>query len=616
MKKCCFKKMALVALSAMLVSCNGLLDSDSKLNLDETQNVEFVSNETESSRAAKSVTYTKLAGDNGAITYNSQYNMYTITGSKVTNGWNFATIDLSQFAGQTVEIDLHVGMHLKNNGWSTKTLRWQVNTDSYPTIVEKSYGHGESQWEDVHGKLTVKLDKSSVIYLSTYDLTPSDFLINVYNVNVKVTAVSGGNTGNTGNGGNTGNAGNGGSTGGSSSNDYVTDAKVDWMKVPALKNEFSKYFDYFGFACEYGANGGNEFSKTNVQKGLAYHGNTITMGNEFKPDFLFNWQQPNQNGTFTSSKGVTIKVPTNTPNFSNIDRILTICKNNGLKMRGHVLVWHSQTQEWFFHQNYNANAGYVSAREMDARQEWYIKTVLEHVTQWEKQNNGGKHIIWAWDVVNEAVADDASGNNWPRGSTGGSSNSSSWYKVYKNYDFIVNAFRYANKYAPKDVLLCYNDYNEYMGNKVDGIEKLLKAVIAARNDSNLPTRIDVMGMQSHVGLTFPTINDYQRALDRYFALGLDVHVTEFDIANAKSAYNVYNQRKLYKDYFNMFVKNSKKTKGGHGITCVTIWGINDENSWLQQMNGGNQHPLLFTLSNGNYLTKPEFYAVLEAARRK
>ncbi len=551
-------------------------------------------------------TFTSLSGDSGAISYNSTYKMYTINGSRVNNGWAFATIDLSEFSNQTVNIEFGAAMQVRNNGWSNATLRWQVTTDSYPTVVEKTYGHGDSQWEWVSGSQTVALGKNNLLYLSTYGLTPSDFTINVSSISIKVTSSS------SNQGGNSGNNNNPGNQTGTSTPSYTTDAKVDWQSVPSLKDEYGKYFDYFGFACEYGTDGSNELGKSEVQKALAYHGNTITMGNEFKPQFLFNWATPNTNGTFTSSKGVTIKVPTNTPDFSRTDKILSICKNNGLKMRGHVLVWHSQTPEWFFHENYNENAALVSAREMDARQEWYIKTVLEHVTQWEKTNNNGEHIIWAWDVVNEAVADDASGNNWLRGSTSGSANTSTWYKVYKNSDFIVNAFRYANKYAPKDVLLCYNDYNSYMSNKVSGIENLLKAVQKAKNDSTLPTRIEVMGMQSHVQVSFPTISDYQSALKRYFALGLDVHVTEFDLANSQSAYNVSTQRKLYKDYFSMFVNNRKN--GGNGITCITIWGINDENSWLQMQYSTKQYPLLFTLSGGKYLTKPEFYAVLEAAQ--
>ena len=579
MKRLSLKVAALIAATAAV----SFLSSCSDLSLvNENEDVS-------SSRATETLS-ASLKGDSGAISYNSTYSMYTIKGSAVTNGWAFGYIDLSAYDNKTVTIDLGAAMQAKNSG-SSATLRWQVTDSSYTTIASQSFANGTSSWGWVSGSATVTLGTSSKLYLSTYGTTPSNLTINVSSLSIKVTS----------------------SSSSTSTSTSTANAKVDWKSATSLKSVYSKYFDYFGFACEYGVNGDNELSKSEVQKGLAYHANTITMGNEFKPQFLFNWATPNTSGTFTSSKGVTIKVPTNAPDFTRADKTLAICKANGLKMRGHVLVWHSQTPDWFFYENYSTSSGkLVSASVMDAREEWYIKTVLNHVNEWEKTNNNGNHIIWAWDVVNEAVADDASDSSWLRGSTSGSSSSSMWYKVYGNYDFIVDAFRYANKYAPSDVKLCYNDYNCYMSGKTNGIIKLLTAVKNASGDSTLPTRIDVMGMQSHVGTSYPTVSAYETALKKFINFGLDVHVTEFDLANGTSTYSSSSNKALYKQYFTMFINNRKTS--GHGVTCVTIWGLNDENSWLQSSNSTTQYPLLFTLSGSTYYTKPEFYGVLEAAQ--
>ena len=251
----------------------------------------------------------------------------------------------------------------------------------------------------------------------------------------------------------------------------------DWLSsdVPSIKQTYSKYFESFGIACEYGNWGKGwgtkgEFTYTEVQNGLKKHADSVTMGNCFKPQFIFAWwgKRPSlDNTTFKASNGQVITPP----KLNSLDRlgdILALCKANNLKMRGHVLVWHSQTDDAFFYEDYNTSKKLVSKEVMTARQEWYIKTVVQYVNEWEKKNNGGKHIIWAWDVVNEAAADDASSTNYLRGSTNSTKDKkpdqggSRWYQIYQSDEFIVNAFRFANAYAPKDVKLCYNDYNEYM----------------------------------------------------------------------------------------------------------------------------------------------------------
>ena len=147
------------------------------------------------------------------------------------------------------------------------------------------------------------------------------------------------------------------------------------------------------------------------------------MGNEFKPESIMNWNWDksfrNNLIDFTDSLGTKIKVPSNNSlNFNTVDATLEICKKLGIKMRGHVLVWHSQTPDDFFAEGYSAKTSgelitnLVDKDTMTARQEWYIKTVLEHVADWEAEYNNGEHIIWAWDVVNEAMADDAGNTSY------------------------------------------------------------------------------------------------------------------------------------------------------------------------------------------------------------
>lgn len=327
------------------------------------------------------------------------------------------------------------------------------------------------------------------------------------------------------------------------------------------------------------------------------------MENEFKPDFIFAWAKPQRLTEFKGEDGRLYEVPAEIPTFVQMDAILSDMKRLGLKLRGHVLVWHSQTPVWFFQQDYgrNGETQLVSPDEMNARMEWYIKSVLQHVAQWEKENNNGEHIILAWDVVNEAASDNATETNFLRDAS-----SSKWFAIYQNETFIVNAFRYANKYAPKDVKLVYNDYGCASVNKNKAICKIIDAIQAAPD-----ARIDAAGMQTHIGINDSAAN-FEKAVKNFLAKGINVQITEMDVANGSSSYNAMKLKDCYKTYFKMFIEN-RKQPGKNGIEGVTLWGVRDEWTWLNGMHKGHtQYPLLF--KGKDFHCKPAYYGVIEAAK--
>lgn len=441
----------------------------------------------------------------------------------------------------------------------------------------------------------------------------------------------------------------------------ISRSQDNWLadSVPSIKQTYNDTFDYIGLAVEYGNfglkyTGNNKYTGTythdkswgtpselyysEVQQGISKHANTITLGNELKPQFLLQWwdgdgsSQPTT--TFTASNGQTIQVPASLNGEALIYATLNAAKNAGVKMRGHVLTWHSQTPDGFFTENYKpvydehtkTITNFVSKEVMTARHEWYIKTVLDCVAQWEI-NNGyagketGNHLIWAWDVVNEAMADDASDpstDSWLRGSTAETqgkdpaNGGSRWYEIYKNEEFIINAFRFANAYAPADVKLCYNDYNEYMANKTSSIEHIADLIKNGSEQTvggkNVKPRLDAIAMQSHVGTSWPSLSEYESALKKFLAIA-DVHVSELDF-NAETQQAA---EKAYADYFKMLKKYGKNYNGTHKITCVTIWGINNENSWINPNSDGNTtYPLLFSKTGETYDTNNSFWAVINS----
>ena len=532
----------------------------------------------------------------------------TINGSKLESGaWYFKSYDLSEYANQTVKIEL--SCKIKTSSSNKIHLMWQINNSEFPIIAEADVG---SDWVELKGTKEVSIAQKNQLYLSTYQIDFSNLTIYIKDFSYKVTPI------------------------------VIENNRENWLSAstPSLKETYKDIFDSFGLACEYGNFGTGwgtpvELYYDEVQNGLKKHVDSMTLGNELKPQFMLCWwgngdEAKESMTSFTASNGQIIQVPETIQGLSRLNDILTILKKNNLKMRGHVLTWHSQTPDDFFAEGYSAEyngeliSNPVSKEVMTARHEWYIKTILEYVNDWESRNGYGigNHIIWTWDVVNEAIADDATTTAYLRGSTSGTKDNnpadggSRWYQIYQSDEFIVNAFRFANAYAPADVPLAYNDYNEYMdysgGWKTTGILNLIENIRNGEaqtiNGKLVKPRIDVMGMQSHVNPDWPGVSGYENALKRYLDAGVDVHVSEFDIAATSTG----SAKSAYSDYFKMLKKYGKNYSGTNKITNVTIWGLNNENSWISK--DGTQYPLLFNKINDEYIPNDSFDAIIEAAQ--
>ena len=345
------------------------------------------------------------------------------------------------------------------------------------------------------------------------------------------------------------------------------------------------------------------------------HFNALTIGNELKPDAIFNYSNQQCPGTTTDVlNGQEIVVPV--VNFSRaekmLDQILSWNREdpeNPIRVRGHVLVWHAQTPEWFFHEDYDASKPYVSKEEMDIRLEWYIKTVLEHFTAEDSKYVG---LFYGWDVVNEAISD---GTNVYRTDNEGGSNSS-WWHVYQSEEFIVNAFRYANKYAPADLQLFYNDYNECGISKRGKILQLIETVKAAEG-----TRIDGMGMQGHYGMSSPDTMAFLDAMRAYGEAAGSVQITEWDLSasdkyDGTAATRQDEYLRQAKKYLALYCGILNLRADGINVSGMTFWGTIDKYSWLQSrsnVGGGTdgtrkQCPLLF---DDDCNVKPAYWAFVD-----
>ena len=376
--------------------------------------------------------------------------------------------------------------------------------------------------------------------------------------------------------------------------------------------------------------GNSTYNDPKVMQLVTKHFNAVTLENELKPDCMFGYNNAApKSGSIHKEElnGEQIDVPT--LDHSRTDPILDkIAEWNSknpdhkIRVRGHVLVWHSQTPEWFFHEGYDKTKDYVKPEEMNKRLEWYIKSVLTYYTGDQSKY---KDLFYGFDVVNEAISDatatyrtdtEQGGDNLSDDTHG---SKSSWWKVYGSNEFIINAFKFANKYAPASVELYYNDYNECDAKKRGGIIKLINDVKAAEG-----TRISGFGMQGHYSVNAPSVTQFEEAVKDYAKVVDKVMLTELDLkpsatfdgSEAKLADELNREGDYYARLYDT-AKNLKKS--GINFSGITVWGVIDTNSWLQDANnvGGASdgkmkvYPLLF---DGNYQAKLTYWAFVDPTK--
>jgi endo-1,4-beta-xylanase len=238
--------------------------------------------------------------------------------------------------------------------------------------------------------------------------------------------------------------------------------------------------------------------------------------------------------------------------YTNGDKILNQAVAQGAKVRGHALLWHSQQPGW---------AQRLSGTALR-------NAAINHVTQVATHYRGK---VYSWDVVNEAFSDNGDG-----------SRRASNLQATGN-DWIEAAFRAARTADPA-AKLCYNDYNtDGINAKSTGVYNMVKDFKAR----GVP--IDCVGFQSHLGTGVPA--DYQANLQRFAALGVDVQITELDVASGPNQANIY-------------TTVTKACMAVSRCTGLTVWGIRDSDSWRS-----NESPLLFDASGNK---KAAYTSVLNA----
>ncbi|TQJ90561.1 endo-1,4-beta-xylanase [Streptomyces sp. SLBN-31] len=285
---------------------------------------------------------------------------------------------------------------------------------------------------------------------------------------------------------------------------------------------------YFGTAIASGRLGDSAYTSI-----AAREFNMVTAENEMKIDAT----EP-QRGQF---------------NFSAGDRVYNWAVQNGKRVRGHTLAWHSQQPGWM----QSLSGSSLRQAMID-----HINGVMGHY----------KGKIAQWDVVNEAFAD---------GSSGGRRDSN---LQRTGNDWIEVAFRTARAADPA-AKLCYNDYNieNWTWAKTQGVYNMV------RDFKQRGVPIDCVGFQSHFNSGSPYNSNFRTTLQNFAALGVDVAITELDIQGASSS--------TYAAVTNDCLAVSR-------CLGITVWGVRDSDSWRS-----GDTPLLF---NNDGSKKPAYTGVLNA----
>ncbi|MEG9249353.1 endo-1,4-beta-xylanase [Arthrobacter sp. Soc17.1.1.1] len=298
--------------------------------------------------------------------------------------------------------------------------------------------------------------------------------------------------------------------------------------------------------------------------------------------------------------------------FTQLDQLLDFADANDVQVYGHVLAWHSQTPAWFFKDGTrDLTDSPADQALLKARMEAHIKGIADHI---DARYPDGDSPVWAWDVVNEVIADGDTANPHDM-------RDSRWFQVLGE-GFVDEAFRLADRYFPEAALFI-NDYNTEMPQKRADYLDLIRALKAR----GVP--IDGVGHQAHVDVARPVqwLEDSIEAVEALDPALLQA-ITELDVnastenqgadvsgapvdpyspafeddADAAAEVGYY-----YRDLFAMLREHDA------AVDSVTFWGISNARTWLRTwpMARPWEQPLPF---DDELQVTPAYWGIVDPAR--
>ena len=277
---------------------------------------------------------------------------------------------------------------------------------------------------------------------------------------------------------------------------------------------------------------------------------SVTLENHLKPGHILDREASCRTGT------VSVTFPEETV------RLLDRCAEHDMPLRGHTLIWYMGTPEWLFHEDFAEDGPDVDRQTLLRRMEELIRGFFRALAQggWDRQ-------MYCVDVVNEAVIAPDRLRKCP------------WLDIIGE-DYLLHAFRFARKYAPEHMKLCYNDFDlEAKTGRVIDLVRQLK-------DPEGKLLVDVIGQQGHYG-AYSSIDTLSAALKKIgLETGCELQITELDVSVSRQGTDeeLKRQGRFYYDFVQKLLELKAQ---GVEITGLTLWGFTDALSWMPS---GFLHP--------------------------
>jgi endo-1,4-beta-xylanase len=266
--------------------------------------------------------------------------------------------------------------------------------------------------------------------------------------------------------------------------------------------------------------------------------------------------------------------------FHDGDAIVSFAEAHEMKVRGHCLVWARDNPDWLAH-------GSFTSAELSRMLHEHITTVMKHY----------QGQVFAWDVVNEALNEN------------GKVRDSLWYNqpgigfAGQGTKYIEQAFRWAHETDPH-ALLFYNEAEgEGLSRKSDAIFEMVKDF----RQRGVP--IDGVGLQLHIPkLDFDGIA-VTANIARLTALGVQVHITELDVALPIDALGSLARKEGLADQAVIYRDVTRACLQSSGCTAIQTWGFTDKYSWIGSHSHGTRGGAL--PFDRDYQPKPAYQAMLD-----
>ncbi len=396
----------------------------------------------------------------------------------------------------------------------------------------------------------------------------------------------------------------------------VAPAEPD-LSLASIKDTYASYIGTMGTAITYA-----DLLNKNTLNFVKHHYNSITMGNSMKPDALMSSKKAlNQSeakyiisddySSYAANKDAAGNVLVPEFTLDEIDKVLKICQDNGIKIRIHAPMWHQQMPKFFFCEQYDENKPVVTDKNVIlAREEMFIRNVLQYIL-----TSPYADTVYAYDVVNEYTHMD---------NESGAVGSENWWKysfgteMKTDCEYVKKAFVWAYDVLElcerTDISLIYNDYNTYDTKTTEDIIELINNINKVDDVNKVGKICAGIGMQSHLNDSGATVESYKTALEKFAAQGYEIQITELDVTNTGTVTaetTAEDKAEVYEANAEMYsgimtaILDAKKA--GANITSITIWGTTDAGSWRS-----DRAPVLFGTDISD--VKPSFHAVIDAAK--